>query len=515
MSKGRVNTSDLAALLASQLSVGLRESEEFVKALIEVIEEQLLANDVLKIKDLGTFKLQWNAPRKSVDVNTGEEITIEGYYKISFTPDPDLKESVNAPYAHLKPVVVGGAEPEEMDEEDEEEVEEEIMKEMEDPQRLAEAMRSITEQAIEIKDILSEMNMISGRRERTTRPVMVDEEEDAGIQPLSRSASRKRIPAQPVTEDAEDFIDADYDPLTVEARSHRPGPSVPYGPPPETPKVAPVPVEQTPPSRRKSTSFSPTTRHENRSQEHSEEAALPNQGSVEVWPPAVPRNKTVALQDEEPRETTSERKALPKQRRPASSTYFADDEPKPTRTTRVATRKKGNSAWMLFIGLLLGGVITYMLSVRDMLPNISWPVGVSEEEIVSDYVAPLESDIPETIPDEIVYYDDLDPLPVVGEEDPVDSLQLLFDTPRVYSQFIATETVIEGSRMTRISERHYGAKEFWVYIYEANRNQLNHPDDISKGMVLKIPYVNPLLLDDKNPRVLQYVLLLHDNYIKK
>jgi hypothetical protein len=97
----------------------------------------------------------------------------------------------------------------------------------------------------------------------------------------------------------------------------------------------------------------------------------------------------------------------------------------------------------------------------------------------------------------------------------VDSLQLLFDTPRVYTKFIATEEVIEGSRMTRIAERHYGAKEFWVYIYEANRNLLKHPDGISKGMVLKIPLVDPRLLDKNNPRCIEYAVHLHDKYLKK
>jgi len=128
MSKDRINTSELAALLATHLSVAAKDAEAFIQALIEVMEEQLLANDVLKIKGLGSFKLQWNEPRKSVDVNTSEDIIIDGYYKISFTPEPELKELVNAPYAHLQPVVLGASEPEEMDEEKVEVVEEEKWK---------------------------------------------------------------------------------------------------------------------------------------------------------------------------------------------------------------------------------------------------------------------------------------------------------------------------------------------------------------------------------------------------
>lgn len=49
-----------------------------------------------------------------------------------------------------------------------------------------------------------------------------------------------------------------------------------------------------------------------------------------------------------------------------------------------------------------------------------------------------------------------------------------------------TETVIDGSRLTMIAYRAYGSKDFWVYIYDANRDILHRPSDISTGMVLKI-----------------------------
>jgi nucleoid DNA-binding protein len=515
MNKGRINTSDLSALLASHLSVGIREAEDFIKALIEVMEEQLLANDVLKIKELGTFKLQWNAPRKSVDVNTGEEITIDGYYKISFTPDPDLKESVNAPYAHLKPVVVGGAELEEMDEEDEEEVEEEIMKEMEDPQRLAEAMRSITEQAIEIKDILSEMNMISDRRERTKRPVMVDEDEDdAAKQTLQRSASRSRSTAQPIPDDKTGA--ADHEPSAVEPRTHRPGPSVPYGPPPETPKVSAFSNEQELPSGRRASSVteqSQVKQHGDMPRKHSETAPPPSQGTVEMWPPVAPvRTATTPREDEQA--SSPGRSSQPLQRRRVSSTYFAEDDPQPTRS-RTTSHQNKNGGWMLFLGLIMGGVVTYFLTTQGVLPEFAWPFETADDKMVSDYVEPMDVYSTESFQEDMFYDDSPEAMAVVDEQEPVDSLQLLFDTPRVYTQFIATETVIEGSRMTRISERHYGEREFWVYIYEANRDLLDHPDDIAKGMVLKIPYVDSRLLNRNNPRVLEYVLKLHDKYIKK
>ena len=69
-----------------------------------------MSKDSVRIKDWGTFKLQWNAPRKSVDVNTGEDIIIDGYYRVAFTPDAELRDLANEPYAHLEAVVIDEAE---------------------------------------------------------------------------------------------------------------------------------------------------------------------------------------------------------------------------------------------------------------------------------------------------------------------------------------------------------------------------------------------------------------------
>ena len=49
---------------------------------------------MVKINGFGTFKLQAVAPRKSVNVKTGEEIVIPGYNKIVFMPEVGVKELV-------------------------------------------------------------------------------------------------------------------------------------------------------------------------------------------------------------------------------------------------------------------------------------------------------------------------------------------------------------------------------------------------------------------------------------
>lgn len=60
---------------------------------------------------------------------------------------------------------------------------------------------------------------------------------------------------------------------------------------------------------------------------------------------------------------------------------------------------------------------------------------------------------------------------------------------------IVTDTVATGKYLTTMAKRHYGNKDFWVYIYQENSSKLRHPDRIAPGTVLVIPpiekYVHP------------------------
>ena len=60
----------------------------------------------VKIKGLGTFKLVDVDSRESVNVNTGERFQIKGHTKVSFTPDTNLRDTINKPFAHFETVVL-------------------------------------------------------------------------------------------------------------------------------------------------------------------------------------------------------------------------------------------------------------------------------------------------------------------------------------------------------------------------------------------------------------------------
>lgn len=63
-------------------------------------------------------------------------------------------------------------------------------------------------------------------------------------------------------------------------------------------------------------------------------------------------------------------------------------------------------------------------------------------------------------------------------------------------------TVIDGSRLTMVAYRAYGHKDFWVYVYDANRDVLRRPSGIAKGMSLKIADLPAELVDPKSDEAL-------------
>ena len=51
-------------------------------------------------------------------------------------------------------------------------------------------------------------------------------------------------------------------------------------------------------------------------------------------------------------------------------------------------------------------------------------------------------------------------------------------------------TVQKGDTLSHIAQKHYGKASQWHAIFEANRDQLDNPDKIFPGQVLKLPDAN-------------------------
>jgi len=437
MSKLKINTSDWIDLIASQADVSKKDAGDFIKALLTVMEEALLSGDSVKIKGLGTFKLQWNAPRKSVDVNTGEDIIIDGYYRVSFTPDAELRDLANEPYAHLEAVAI-----------DEIEDRQKVKKEADDSDEIP--LKHFDEQVTEIKDILSEINALN----HTDEMQQDSDKQDTKESDVEKSESEK----QEVVEQSTDKSDA------IEKNINKPA------------DKKPKKKKSKPEDRKKQTVRAESTVRERKSSDS----------------PDLSEKRSSRYNDFEEKSKNI----------PASKSKRLD---------------------LLFIAVLGGGLLVYLAIDHKIITTISRYI---ESYRIQKALAP-DLEEPATSPENQDFdASQSDFGPVESEsvtedksddigQSQVDDLEQLFNQTRSYHDFIATEEVIPGSRLTRIAERHYGVKEFWVYIYEANRDILESPAEIEPGMLLKIPRLNPVLADKDNPRCIEYALKLQEEYLKE
>jgi len=92
----KLSWTELRKALASRADVSEKQAGVFLNALQAQLVNALKSEKQVKINGLGTFRLQAVAPRKSVNVATGEEIIIEGYNKLAFTPEAGVKELIES-----------------------------------------------------------------------------------------------------------------------------------------------------------------------------------------------------------------------------------------------------------------------------------------------------------------------------------------------------------------------------------------------------------------------------------
>ena len=97
---------ELADMLAQKAGISKREAQQFLTDFVETIQDAVNSEKLVKIKGLGTFKVIDVDARESVNVNTGERVTIDSHQKLTFTPDTAMKELVNKPFSQFETVVL-------------------------------------------------------------------------------------------------------------------------------------------------------------------------------------------------------------------------------------------------------------------------------------------------------------------------------------------------------------------------------------------------------------------------
>lgn len=458
MSKEKLSLQEIADQLAIRASISKRAAEDFLKIMFGTIEETLLAGHQVKIKNFGTFKLQWNEPRKSVNVNTGEEIVIDGYYKVNFVPEAALKEQINEPYAHLEPLALD-------DDRDVEPAPVNVINET-DP------LRTLEQQAAEIKGILKEI-MGEEKKSKTEIPLVDD---DSSFSDLILEE-----------EDREDEEDGEDEQKAVEEN-----------------------LNSSEPKKLELNDLDDSINIINLIDEESKEEIYAE--------PIVSTDGGQAADDsadlEATLETTSNKTLSELDNDDIFPTPFMVDSP-------VKHRK-----WWIIPTILVVFGIAASLLYYFYLPATNWVDSkyanlsayfdaMKKNASVSQMITSAEKKIATSKKPTSRVVSDSSSRDSIIVVQSVDSVKLLLDGPRIYKKFLTTEQIKDGNRLTLMSLKYYGSKDFWVYIYEANKDHIKNPDRIETGTIIKIPELDKRLINLKDPRCVQKARELHDLYVGK
>ena len=203
----------ITSALAKQHNLSADDAAAFVDAFFDIISSELKNGNQVKIKGLGTFKVQAVKPRESVNVNTGERVLIEGHDKISFTPDTVMKELVNKPFSQFETVVINdGVDTEELERIPAEDSSDEVKSELVDDattKNTSEEKLLVEEERTEVEDTKDETNNISSVKE------------DAEIE-AEDNLNEKNLPIdvieEPTTEANEAIFDSEEKPSNLEEK---------------------------------------------------------------------------------------------------------------------------------------------------------------------------------------------------------------------------------------------------------------------------------------------------------
>ena len=465
MAEEKITIVDLRKAIAKQTQTEEAQVGAFLNQLIATIKEGLQKDKIVRISGLGTFKLQWVEPRKSVNISTGEPIVIEGYQKLSFTPEQNVKERINEPYADLEPVIL----------DDNGNV-------IEGQMPKSDPMQKFDEQALEIKDLLADLGADLTQEEPAGTETNVEE-------PIAEipDAESKEEPIAEVPD-----ADSKEEPIVevLDAES----------------KEEPI-VEVSDAESKKE----PIVEEPDAESKEKPIAEVPDAESKEEPIAEVPIVEKIETPVDTPK--VSEVNGETKEKE--------EKKEKPFRGWLVACITVLSLIILLFIcGLFLQNKIEewadmlngQMNAEQAMVDNEVTPQNEALSATANAAVfADESSDSVANTADEAVGNGDSSAL----AETPKALPQTDFYKERIYTEFIGFETVREGSRLTWIAKKFYDNKELWVFIYEANKDKIKNPSTVTVGTQLKIPALPDELFDPNNMKAQHLIKKLQEQYLNQ
>ena len=463
MASNRLTWQELRKAVVEYANCTEQEADNFLNALLESVIEGLKQDKQVKIKGLGVFSLKAVAPRKSVNIATGEDIIIEGYNKLTFSAESMLKESVEKRIEQPKT--------------------EEIVEELKnDP------LKKLNEQASEIVDILSELGQSPDGKEATGKNPKAAKK---STENKTTKTTKNKKEVKTTTPTTETTI-TDSPVASVENKKKRNwnwiwwvlgsiilagaiGTGIYY--------------------REQIIGWWQCT--------SIMERPIKKKKYHDIVTSRQGRRHSIGMQDNST--GSNQLDAMRKSVAGWWENITSNKDEVTTETQKAQTPPKKSDSGVK-------PVRTLDSNKQDPYTNLSYDnaPGIQEyypSEDVEEVAVPMPAEAESVEP--------MTPMPVYEEEVvETENVVALADEPRIYTRFIATEVVDKNSRLTLIAQKYYGVKDLWVFIYEANRNVINDPARVSAGQKLRIPALEEKYMDLSNPELQALVKELTDTYLQ-
>ncbi len=576
-----VNLKSLVDVFASKAKITKKEANAFVKTFQNIFIDALSKDKVLKITGLGSFKVTLVNERSSVDVNTGKPIKINSHYKIVFTPDSELKNIVNSPFAHLDTIIIDDV----VDMSDGEVNIDTLSQDLKnlsanhtvssippvdevktdnEADKVESPLEKLAEQALEIKSLLADIQGLSSDGQDTKTDVIPNPDinsesenqpdtlpnSESEIYPDTVVNSEKKITHEieiyPDTEKGSQTEISDKESVISETENtaqedimseveivSKPENGAEEELVSETDNITNDEIE----SEAENVSETENSAKEETESEKEKVAELEIETESETIPeveniskPEVISEVEKASESEEINYSSELKEEKDKSNSVDSEMLLAIRKEYQRKRRRRVAIILSILAIVLIIASALALDFYYNGFVKQRFDTIFAMNKTSDDDFndidktdklhhdnnVQESVV-LTNDTSVEIVDTVQYNEQdtaFDDAPDTKAETSIEQTDI-FNTPRVYTRFLDTIQMPKDSRLTLISLKYYGHRDFWVYIYEANQSRIPNPNVIVPGTTLYIPKVNGALIDSSNPQAIKYARELHDKFVKK
>lgn len=434
----KVTFPELVEQVAQYANTSKRMSELFLKELFAIISQSLIDGESVKVKGIGTFKLTEVSPRKSVDVNTGEEIEIPGHKKLSFAPDKDMAEAINQPFMHFETEILDD--------------------DVTDDQLAAIDAGVPTEAPTEAAPAEEETTDDTATAEAPAAESPVATEEEVVMPPVFVAPVEEPEPEEAEEAEAEAPVEPSEE---VPAEEETPA-EVPAQEPTDEPEEA-------------------VSEEESEIEEESEPEAV-----------AEPEAEAEVAEAEGEPEGEAESEMV--------SEELADERVGQEIDKRRITRRSLLEGFV--VGVVTTLIVTlfayrlYLMKGYEATPADEEPFS---EHVATDSVAipeqalaenSTEADADKQKADEEQKKADEEKQKAEEEKKKAEEEKQKAEAAKPTTANVAagtTDTIKPGTNLYRMSRKHYGSDKFWVYIYEDNKAKYPNPNTIPVGAVLHIP----------------------------